>query len=136
MRQGLVVAQRNRHSRQYRSLLANLGMAAWLRGELEEAERLLRQARQEAGSHFAYQVVSTLTTLAQVRLERSDPEQAKTRFEEAVALCDKASVGGSLCAGALLGLADLAVTERDWTKAEMLYRRTLSSLPGPEPVGY
>ena len=134
-RGGLQFAERSGNRRQQAALLESLGGIASMRGDFEEAEGLLRRALEERDALYPYQAAAQLIALAWIRLERSDPVEAKALFEEAAARGEKASLGTLLYAGAWLGLADLARAERDWTRAEMLYRRVLAAVPGTEPVG-
>lgn len=100
-----------------------LRLARWQAsdGKLRSAVRTHREVCSELAESPTRDQVQAwcLTQLAGLELERSGPDAARRRFEQALEV--RADYRG-----ALEGLADLAYADRRWDRAEELYRRILA----------
>jgi CHAT domain-containing protein len=118
-------------------VLDSLGSVANERGELGEAEALLRRSleiREKAGS--GSKTANTLQNLAGVLVLRRELDQAERHLERARTILEEQLPDTEYLAYCLRGLGDLAMERRDAVAAEVYFRRALEIFKRVNPNGF
>jgi CHAT domain-containing protein/predicted negative regulator of RcsB-dependent stress response len=118
-------------------VLDSLGSLASERGELGEAEALLRRSleiREKAGS--GSKTANTLQNLAGVLVLRRELDQAERHLERARTILEEQLPDTEYLAYCFRGLGDLAMERRDAAAAEVYFRRALEIFKKINPNGF